>query len=344
MALTIEEIKQRHTEGRFVFQLSLEQIKELQQEGFVIIATHNGTCHADDVFACTTIKLYQELCGKKVIIVRTKDPEIIAIADSVVDTGKVYDPEKNRFDHHQEGGAGLRDNNVPYASFGLVWKHYGLNLTELYLSGKKYPTDDIEMLIYSSYGVEQHLVESIDAYDCGIEYKNDNQLLAFNFGEFVSFMRPTFFEKEIKTAKRDDSVFEDMCGIAEISLKRFIGQLVSIEVARKRINKAFNNSEILVLDFAIRISEIESIIKPTKERHSNIKIVVIDQNPKKGGVWTVNIPRYSSVKFPKDWLGKSGEEFAKACGFADVSFCHPEGFTLTCSSKGTAIALAQMCK
>lgn len=36
----------------------------------------------------------------------------------VVDIGGVYDLETNHFDHHQIGGAGKRENGIPYAAIG----------------------------------------------------------------------------------------------------------------------------------------------------------------------------------------------------------------------------------
>lgn len=331
MALTIEEIKQRHTEGRFVFQLNLEQIKELQSEGFVIIATHGGTCHADDVFGCTTIKLYWELSGKKVIVLRTKDEEVIAIADAVVDTGKIYDSEKNRFDHHQEGGAGKRGySGISFASFGLVWLKFGNLVTDKYLTGKGYLGFNAERIAFS---VSVSLVEDVDAYDTGGKVSH-----GFDFGELFAYLRPTFFERERKTAKQDDLVFEEFSGMAELILKRYIAQVIcEMEITDRIIKAERIGDTILILEFAVRVSEISEILK---SQFSFFEAIIINQNPKKGGVWTVNIPRYSSAKFPKDWLGKSGDAFAHACGLPDVDFCHVEGFTLTCKSKESAILLA----
>ena len=40
-------------------------------------------------------------------------------ADIVIDVGGQYDPDAGRFDHHQRGGAGERENGIPYSSFGL---------------------------------------------------------------------------------------------------------------------------------------------------------------------------------------------------------------------------------
>jgi uncharacterized UPF0160 family protein len=36
-------------------------------------------------------------------VVRSRDPEVLAALDIVIDVGAVYDPENNRFDHHQRG-------------------------------------------------------------------------------------------------------------------------------------------------------------------------------------------------------------------------------------------------
>ena len=36
-------------------------------------------------------------------IIRSRDPAVIDSADIVVDVGGTYEPEKNRFDHHQRG-------------------------------------------------------------------------------------------------------------------------------------------------------------------------------------------------------------------------------------------------
>jgi len=87
-----------------------------------ILVTHNGTFHADDLFATATLAL---VFNGNIKVIRTRDEEIIKKADFVYDVGGIYNPEKNLFDHHQKEGAGKRENGIPYASFGLVWKKFG---------------------------------------------------------------------------------------------------------------------------------------------------------------------------------------------------------------------------
>jgi uncharacterized UPF0160 family protein len=43
----------------------------------------------------------------------------------ILDVGDIYNPDQFRFDHHQAGGAGKRENDISYASCGLIWKHFG---------------------------------------------------------------------------------------------------------------------------------------------------------------------------------------------------------------------------
>ena len=77
------------------------------------IITHNGGFHTDDVFAVATLLIF--LGEEETEVIRSRDPEIIKTGDFVVDTGFIYDPEKNLFDHHQIEGAGERGNGIPYA-------------------------------------------------------------------------------------------------------------------------------------------------------------------------------------------------------------------------------------
>src|SRR3989344_9449703 len=93
------------------------------------LITHDGSFHADDIFAAAAISMMLEKEGKSFEIIRTRDPEVINTGNKdekyVFDVGGVYDEEKNLFDHHQKGGAGKGPHNIDYSSLGLVWKKFG---------------------------------------------------------------------------------------------------------------------------------------------------------------------------------------------------------------------------
>ena len=62
-----------------------------------LVATHNGTFHADEVTAYGILRF----CTPTQLI-RTRNKSKIVEADIVIDVGGVYAPNKGRFDHHQK--------------------------------------------------------------------------------------------------------------------------------------------------------------------------------------------------------------------------------------------------
>lgn len=118
------------------------------------VVTHNGTFHADDIFACALIRKFHP----DVEILRSRNPEVLGAAKKnpttiLVDVGGVFDQERLAFDHHQrEGAPEPRENGTPFSSFGLVWR---------YFHDKKLVTD----FVYDA--VDEELVQPIDRVDCG---------------------------------------------------------------------------------------------------------------------------------------------------------------------------------
>jgi len=84
----------------------------------ITIATHDGNFHADDVFSIAALKAV----FPTFTLIRTRDLTLIAKADIVIDVGGEHNEDTGRFDHHQRGGAGARENGIPFSSFGLFGK------------------------------------------------------------------------------------------------------------------------------------------------------------------------------------------------------------------------------
>src|SRR3954462_10048781 len=112
------------------------------------VATHDGSFHADDVFAVAALRMVHP--GLEVV--RSRDPGVIGDADLRVDIGLRDDPASGDFDHHQRGGAGERANGIPYASFGLVWRAFGPRLAG---------SED------AATAIDERLVQGVDANDTG---------------------------------------------------------------------------------------------------------------------------------------------------------------------------------
>lgn len=289
------------------------------------IATHSSKFHTDDIFAVATLLLVLEKEGKSARVVRTRDMEIIKTANYVVDVGGIYDSEKNLFDHHQIGGAGKRDDGIPYASFGLVWEKYGEKL-----SGSREVATRID----------NELVQIIDAYDNGVDLvdlKNSN-IRPFDTRDLLYIFRPTWKEN-----KNLDDVFMEIVFYAKVILKRIIICKNDELDAERLVEEAYRNAadkRVLILDERYPWEDV--IIK----KYSETLFVIY---PKRvDNTWSLKTVRqdgrmYISRKnLPETWAGQSGDSFEKITGVEGAIFCHKNLFLAVAKTKEAILKLAEI--
>lgn len=283
------------------------------------IITHSGRFHTDEVFSCAALSL---VYNNAVEIVRSRDAEAKATADIVVDVGGEYDDTRARFDHHQKGGAGVRENGIPYSSFGLVWKHYGKELVSSPLAEKI---------------IDERLVQPIDASDNGVDtFTLANTVAPYLIQDVISGFVPAWDER-----KTEDEAFFDALEIAKKILLRVIQNTESGIKGVLRVEEAYKNAEdkrIIVLDNQYPWSDIlSSLAEP---------LYVVSPERGETGNWKVEAVRsarhsFQSRKYlPESWAGKQGEELAKVSGVSDAYFCHNNRFIAGARSKEGALALA----
>jgi len=287
------------------------------------IVTHNGRFHADDVFS--VVVLTTVFGGEEISVVRSRDDEIISKADIVVDVGLIYDPVKKRFDHHQEEGAGKRDNGIPFASFGLVWKEYGLEIC-----GNQEIADRIDRI----------LVSPIDAGDNGMEIEESKieNLSSFSISEIVGLFVPTWKE----TMVHEDKAFTKAVAWAKEVLNRIIKKETDRQSSRDLVERAYGEADdkrIVVINDSY----------PWKEWILNFKeplFVVIPDST--NGNWMARAVPVSNnsfenkVSFPDGWAGKSDAELAYVSGIKDAVFCHKNLFLAIAKTKESAIKMAEI--
>lgn len=289
----------------------------------ITIITHNGSFHSDDLFAVATLLLLLEKKPVTVEIVRSRDQNVIAKGDFVVDVGGVYDEAKNRFDHHQQGGAGQRSNNVPYAAFGLVWKKFGVEI-----SGG----DAIALV------VDMMLVQSIDFGDNrGLPLPEIAPgVYPYTLDRMIGVFVSTYGERD----RKEDDVFLELLPVVKNVLSREIEKARSIEHARVSVERLYNEAQ----DKRIVVLDDEYPWYPILIKHPDPLFVVFPDG--KSGNWGISSVRKGLYNFenrkdfPKDWAGKRDAELAVVSGVADAAFCHNRLFFAVAKTKEGAIALA----
>ncbi len=283
-----------------------------------ILVTHNGTFHADDVFATATLSILND---GNVKVVRTRDSEWFDKGDYVYDVGGEYDPSRNRFDHHQKGGAGARPNGIPYAAFGLVWKAYSEKIC-----GSKEVADKID----------EGLVSSIDAEDNGMDlYKRVNENVGpYTVQGIINAFRPSWKEDE-----ECDEVFLELVEFAKKFLERKIKKAQDSLEGRVFVQRAYDEAKdkrLIVLDDHYPWREL------FLEYPEPIYVIVprLDK-------WNVYAAQKEKNSFdnrkslPEAWAGLRDGDLAKVTGVPDATFCHNGLFLAVAKSKEGAIALAE---
>ena len=284
------------------------------------VITHSGTFHSDEVLATVIL---EKVLGNITICRTFKVPE--ELADDVI----VYDIGFGMYDHHQKGGNGARENGVPYAAAGLIWKDFGRQLV-----ADTCNPDLVWNLI------DRDLIQGIDATDNGKIPKVDYPAQAMTFSQAISSFNPNW-DSEMST----DDAFAKAVEFAKIVFDNVLANTVSKANAQDIVDEAIESSvnNIMVLDRFVPWQEF--IFSSANNKASDILFVVFPSN--RGGYnWQCVPDALGSFGMrkavPDEWKGLRDLELQNVTGVATASFCHPEGFIGGATTLEDAIALAKL--
>ena len=260
------------------------------------IVTHNGNFHADDVFSVAALKNI----FSSVTLILTRELQIIAKADIVIDVGGEYNAATGRFDHHQRGGAGGRENGIPYSSFGLMWQKYGVEICK----------GDRDV----ANALDAGLVSTIDAIDCG-HVKGVPE--GISLSQTISMFNPTWQE-----GSHFDACFDEAVEFASRVLTRFIAAANGGISAKTIVASAIENAQ----DPRVIVLEKYTPWKKTVHALSEKALYMI--YPSQTGQWRVQAVPVEPGSFedkrplPRQWAGLSDKALQEVTGIDDAMFCH----------------------
>jgi uncharacterized UPF0160 family protein len=288
------------------------------------LITHDGSFHTDDIFAAGALSILLDKRGETFEIIRTRDKEMIAGGDFVFDVGEIYDKDKNRFDHHQTGGAGRRPNGLEYSSFGLVWEKFGAEICG---------SEKVANL------VEKKIVMPVDAFDNGFDLvENKSDISPYLIQHVFFAMQPTWREENLNK----DEIFLKCVEMAKDILSREIVQAGDTVLAEESLISVYKNSpdkRIIILDknypfeyILHNFPEPLFVVYPRKVDGS-FGVKAVKEDPK----------AFKNRKnFPTAWGGLRDDELQKISGVEDAIFCHRALFLCAAKTKEGAVKLAQI--
>ena len=289
----------------------------------MVIATHDGSFHADEVFAIAALGLL----GETAKVVRTRDPDALATADLRVDVGFRDDARTGDFDHHQRGFDAARGNGVRYASFGLVWREFGVRICD----------DDAEVAT----AVDETLVQTIDANDTGQRLTEPivDGVRPFSISAVIGGFNARW--DEIVSPGEERVRFDAAVTLAREILAREIAAVASGRRAERIVRAAIAATpDPRVVELPVNAPWKRVLVPATADA-----LFVI--YPKRQGFGLEAVPQAlgsfeNRRDLPAAWAGLEGADLVAVTGVPDALFCHAKRFLAVARSHQGIARLAEL--
>lgn len=290
----------------------------------MLVATHDGSFHADEVFAVAALGLLPEA----IEVIRTRDADRLAAADLRVDVGFRYDPASGDFDHHQRDFDLVRSNGVGYASFGIVWREFGARICG--------GNEDVAA------AVEESLVQAVDANDTGQQITTSliEGVRPLTVNAVIGGFNARWDEE--LSAEEERARFDAAVELAAGILEREIGSAAAgsraAKIVRDAIAAAAEDPRIVQLPDNVPWKQVVTTEAP------NALLVIY---PKRQGFGVETVPVQPGTfenrrDLPAAWAGLEKAELAAVTGVEDALFCHAKRFLVVARSHEGAERLAAL--
>lgn len=284
----------------------LEQIQKEHAAAF----THGGKFHADDVFSAALLLHF----NPQLTIQRgNRVPEDF--------DGIVFDIGRGEYDHHQKDSR-IRENQVPYAAFGLLWEALGTEILSPEMAAR-FDEKFVQPLdLNDNTGEKNELASMIGMF---------NPVWDDNSGSDAAFLEAVavagrILEHKWERFRADERAEQQFAALLAKHRKRI--------AAEKKAGTM--DEKILIL----------SEFFPCQKQLSATEIAFLIFPSNRGGYCVQPVRKENSFNykydFPETWLGLEKEALQEAAGLSDVSFCHKGGFLLTAETLDDAVAACRI--
>ena len=294
------------------------------------IATHDGSFHADEVFAIAALQLLgtgPDGDGGSLEVVRTRDRDLIAGADLRIDVGFRDDPATGDFDHHQRSFDRARPNGVRFASFGLIWREFGARVCD----------GDAQV----AEAVDATLVQSVDAADSGQRLAElvVDDVHPMTVGAVIGGLNARW--DETLTPAEEQVRFDEALELARGVLAREIASAASAGRAVRIVQEAIDGAaDPRLVELPVNAPWKRALVPAAPDA-----LFVI--YPKRQGFGLEGVPRELGTfelrrELPADWAGLEGEELVAVTGVPDAVFCHVKRFLVVARTRPGVERLAEL--
>jgi uncharacterized UPF0160 family protein len=269
--------------------------------------THGGKFHADDVFSAALLRLL----NPSVSI--TRGFEVPEGFDGIV-----FDIGLGRFDHHQQD-AEIRENGVPFAAFGLLWREFGRAVMRDYCAPEHADKEAANF--------DEKFIQPLD--------EDDNTGRGNQLATVIGLFNPSWDSDE-----STDKCFFEAVDFAGLILHKKFESVNSVQRATSLVEKALaasSDSIVLLPRYApwknvLVKAKADFVVYPSQRGGYSAQVVPAD---------TDKDPNYY---FPQAWAGKPEAELKRVSGIASLTFCHKGRFLISTGSLDDAMAACRLAR
>jgi len=334
-----------------------------KQKTTLTMGTHSGTFQCDEALGIWMLRVLPKWTDARLI--RSRDKEVLAPLDIVIDVGGSYSPADNRFDHHQRGFFETFDGEQGVATkpeeatgkfktklsaTGLVYKHFGKEILATLCPGVEGARlDAVYAKLYSV------MIEGIDAIDNGVEVADEMRYReGTGLSSRIARLNPRWNQPKVDQAG-EDALFEKASALAGSEfMEQLMGLTQSWLPARDQVEKALLARE--SVDACGKVLCFESGGMPWKghlyslekehgiEGDALVKFVLYEDTH---GMWRVQAVTAEGTAFtnrlglPEAWRGVRDDALSGIAGIAGCCFCHNAGFIGGNKTREGALAMAK---
>lgn len=336
-----------------------QQIRKMSGDsGEVVIGTHSGIFHCDEILACFMLQQLPKYENAR--IVRSRDDDVLKKCDIVVDVGSVFDAEKLLFDHHQKTFqhtlGSLRPeyaekfSKVRLSSAGLIYTHFGEEVIRRLVKRLKGVDLSDECLRSVFEKVYEYFIQEMDGIDNGVPQHSDEPIyristhLSARIGHFNSQWNSTEnFDEQAQFEKAKElagSEFID--SVLYFSTVWWPARAIVSDALKKRF-ELHSSGKIIELEQFCPWKQHLYDLEKAEKCEGEILYCISSSNPSDHRVICVSKTASSFVcrKFlPLSWRGIRDEKVAAVSGVADAKFVHATGFIGGAQSRDGVLQMA----
>ncbi|WP_270739312.1 MYG1 family protein [Massilioclostridium coli] len=265
------------------------------------VITHAGKFHADDVFSTALLQIINPNITVTRVFSVPEDTDAL-----------IYDIGWGKFDHHQKD-AEIRENGVPFAAFGLLWREFGKQVLEQGCTPEQAEQEQQRF--------DENFIQPLDL--------EDNTGCGHPLADAIGLFNPSWDSSE-----NPDDCFVEAVQFAKTILQHKIDSIFSIYRAKLLVESALKEAQnhiVILSRFApwrlyLVGSDAEFVVYPSQRGGYNAQTVPIS-----------NDSNISKFDFPEEWAGKPDQELKQLSGIPTLRFCHNNRFLVATETLEDAV-------